>query len=94
MAFVDVIALGALIVSSLALLRSFSKDGKNHTADLTTVIVKLETIGNDTIEIKKDIRGVKSDVREHGERIVKVEQKVESLEKIINMHHVKDAREE
>ena len=83
----EIIALGALIISGLSLIRAFSKDNKSNTTELTTVIVKLESIGSDITEIKKDIRSVKADLREHGERITKVEQKVESLEKIVNMYH-------
>lgn len=83
----EIIALGALIVSSLSLIRAFSRDSKGSTTELTTVIVKLESISSDITEIKKDIRSVKADVREHGERIVRAEQKLESLEKIVNMYH-------
>lgn len=87
MAVGEIIALGALIISALALLRSFSKDSKCNASELTTVIVKLEAIGGDIMEIKKDIRSVKADVREHGERIVRAEQKVEALEKIVEVYH-------
>ena len=87
MAISEIIALGALIISGLSLIRAFSKDSKGNTTELTTVIVKLESISSDITEIKKDIRSVKADVREHGERIVRAEQKLESLEKIVNMYH-------
>ena len=90
----EIIALCALIISGLSLIRAFSKDSKGSTTELTTVIVKLENIGSDITEIKKDIRSVKSDLREHGERITKVEQKVEALEKIVNMYHRCEAPEE
>ena len=90
----EIIALGALIVSGLSLIRAFSKDNRSNTTELTTVIVKLETIASDIVEIKKDIRSVKADLREHGERITKVEQKVEALEKIVNMYHRRDSIEE
>lgn len=90
----EVIALGALIISGLSLIRAFGKDNKSNTTELTTVIVKLENIGSDIVEIKKDIRSVKADLREHGERITKVEQKVEALEKIVNMYHRCDSIEE
>lgn len=90
----EIIALGALIISGLSLVRAFSKDNKSSTTELTTVIVKLETIASDIVEIKKDIRSVKTDLREHGERITKVEQKVVALEKIVNMYHRCDNIEE
>lgn len=90
----EIIALGALIISALSLMRVFGKDGKNNASELTTVIVKLEAIGNDIAEIKKDMRGVKADIREHESRITKTEQKIETLEKIIKMYHQHDGAEE
>lgn len=90
----EIIALCALIISGLSLVRAFGKDTKCNTTELTTVIVKLETIASDIVEIKKDIRSVKADLREHGERITKVEQKVVALEKIVNMYHHREAPEE
>lgn len=89
----EIIALGALIVSALALLRSYTRDSKCNTTELTTVIVKLESISSDITEIKKDIRSVKADVREHGERIVRAEQKIESLERVVNMFHCNSSSE-
>jgi peptidoglycan hydrolase CwlO-like protein len=83
----EIIALGALIISGLALIRSLSKDSKNSTSELTTVIVKLENIGNDITEIKKDVRSVKAEVKDHGERLAKAEQKIDSIEKLINIYH-------
>lgn len=90
MTFGEIIAAGALLVSALALIRSFSRDSKGNTTEMTTVIVKLETIGNDITEIKKDIRSVKVDLREHGERITRAEQKIDALEKIVKLYHNND----
>ena len=90
----EIIALGALIISGLSLMRAFSKDSRGNTTELTTVIVKLEAIGNDITEIKKDIRSVKEDLREHGERIAKAEQRIKALEKIVHMYHHSDVPEE
>lgn len=90
----DLLALGALIISALSLIRSFSKDSKGNTTELTTVIVKLESIGNDITEIKKDIRSVRADIREHAERLTKAEQKIEALEKIVKMYHHGESPEE
>lgn len=90
----DVLALGALIISALSLIRSFSKDSKGNTAELTTVIVKLESIGSDITEIKKDIRSVRADLRDHGERLAKAEQRIEAIEKTIMIYHHDDCPEE
>lgn len=94
MAVGEIIALGALIISGLALIRTLSKDSKNNATELTTVIVKLEAIGSDITEIKKDLRGVKADIREHGEKIAKTEQRVEALEKLVKIYHTSDIPKE
>lgn len=89
-----IIALCALVISFVSLLRGFGKDTKNNSVEMTTVIVKLENIGNDITEIKKDIRSVKADVREHGEKIAKLEQKIAALERLVNVYHQLDESKE
>ena len=59
--------------------RNNKKDTETETSQLTTVIVKLENIGNDITEIKSDLRDVKDDIKNHSERLVKVEQEIEVL---------------
>lgn len=80
----------ALVISAISLAfgiysgvsnlkRNTKQDAKTDSAQLTTVIVKLENIGNDISEIKADLRDVKSDVKDHSTRLVKVEQQVKVL---------------
>lgn len=80
----------ALVISAISLAfgiyqgvsnlkRNNKQDAKADSAALTTVIVKLENIGNDISEIKADLRDVKSDVKDHSARLVKVEQQVKVL---------------
>lgn len=85
-----IVALCAFVVSFVSLLRGIGKDSKNNSAELTTVIVKLENIGSDITEIKKDMRSVKADVREHGEKIAKLEQKIAALEQLVDVYHKLD----
>ena len=59
--------------------RNNKNDTKAETSQLTTVIVKLENIGNDITEIKSNLRDVKDDIKNHGERLVKVEQEIQVL---------------
>ena len=94
MTLTEIFALGALIVSGIALLRSFAKDSKSNNVELTTVIVKLESIGSDITEIKKDIRSVKADVKEHSDRIIRAEQKIEAIDRIVKLYHRCDNPEE
>ena len=80
----------SLVLSLLSLLLSFAvgvtgirrghrSDDRADSAQLTTVIVKLESIGKDVSEMKTDLRGVRDDVKNHGERIIKLEQQVKVL---------------
>lgn len=54
--------------------RNQKVDTKSDTAELTTVIVKLENIGNGISEIKTEMTNVKEDMKEIRERLIVVEQ--------------------
>lgn len=54
--------------------RNEKTDTKNDASELTTVIVKLENIGNGITEIKSEMTNVKNDIKENRERIIKVEE--------------------
>ena len=80
----------ALIISAISLAfgiyegvsnlkRNNKNDAKSDSAQLTTVIVKLENIETGISEIKADLRDVKSDVKDHSTRLVKIEQQVKVL---------------
>lgn len=80
----------ALVISALSLAfgiytgisnlrRNNKNDVKSESAQLTTVIVKLETIGNDIKEVKSDLREVKDDIKDHSNRLVAVEQQIKVL---------------
>ena len=72
-----VISTLSLIVASIVaitnLRRNNSADDKKQSAEMTTVIVKLENINTGINEIKADVRNVKSEVQELRERIVVVD---------------------
>lgn len=63
--------------------RNERHDNKTDASQLTTVIVKLENIGNDINEIKNDMRNVKDDVKDMNVRLVKMEQQVKVLNKTV-----------
>ena len=69
----------SLIIAIYNIWRGSKKDNKADSSQLTTVIVKLENISDDTREIKSDLRDVKSDIKDHGERLVKAEQEIKTL---------------
>jgi len=54
--------------------RNQKADDKNEASQLTTVIVKLENIGNGITEIKAEMNNVKTEIKESKERIIKVEE--------------------
>ena len=57
---------------------NLKRNDKKDTAQLTTVIVKLENIGDGVSEIKSDMKNVKGEVQELRERLVAVEQSAKS----------------
>lgn len=65
--------------------RNKTQDDKSDASQLTTVIVKLENIGEGVNEIKSDIKNVKEDVVELRERVVAVEQSAKSAHHRIDL---------
>lgn len=61
--------------------RNNRTDTQKETADMTTVIVKLENIGTGITEIKGEMRSMKADAQESRERIVKVEESAKQAHK-------------
>lgn len=75
----------------LAAYSLLSKNNKENTTELTTVIVKLENIGNGISDIKSEIANMKNDQKEDHDRLIKVESSVSSLWKQFNEEkHIKD----
>lgn len=84
-----------IAISFLSLLLAayslISKNSKENTTELTTVIVKLENIGNGISDIKSEIANMKNDQKEDHDRLIKVESSVSSLWKQFNDEkHLKD----
>jgi len=61
--------------------RNNNIDVKKDVSEMTTVIVKLENIGNGITEIKSELGNVKQDMKEIIERLVKVEESSKSAHK-------------
>lgn len=74
----------SMISTIINLRRSGTADAKKESADLTTVIVKLENIANDTAEIKADIRSVKEDIKQHTEQIIRIDQSLKAAWKVLD----------
>lgn len=68
----------------ITLRRTRRNEDKASAVEMTTVIVKLESINNDTIEIKNEVRSLRTEVGALKERVVVVEQIAKSLHKRVD----------
>lgn len=68
----------------LAIYTFLQRNNRENTTELTTVIVKLENIGNGISDIKAEIASMKTDQKEDHDRLIKVESSVSSLWKQFN----------
>ena len=80
----DLMTVIALLISAAALWRNLRGDTRQDQSEMTTVIVKLETINENVKEVKTDIKDVKTDMEKMKERITIVEQSVKSAHKRID----------
>lgn len=75
------IAFCSLLVSIYTLI---SKNNKENTTELTTVIVKLENISGGIADIKAEMNTMKTDQKEDHDRLIQVEASVSALWKQFN----------
>ena len=80
------IAFCSLLLSIYTLL---SKNNKENTTELTTVIVKLENISGGISDIKSEIASMKTDQKEDHDRLIQVESSVSALWKQFNAEVLK-----
>lgn len=74
--------------------RNKATDDKKDATEMTTVIVKLESIGIGVTEIKSDMKNIRQDLQDLRERVVVVEQSTKSAHHRINtLEGVKDRNE-
>lgn len=80
-----IVAICSLVVSAIACYTTYKRNDKKDTVDesaqMTTVIVKLEGISEGVKDIKKDLSEVRADVKDHGERIVRLEARLLDIER-------------
>lgn len=73
------------VFSGVANMRRNSKtDDKREATQLTTVIIKLESIESGISEIKAEMRNVKQDVKDLSERIIRAEESCKQAHKRID----------
>lgn len=80
----QLVSILSFLVAAFALGRNLKGDVKSDQSEMTTVIVKLETINENVKEVKNDIKDVKSDMEKLKERLTIVEQSVKSAHKRID----------
>lgn len=79
------VSLAFAIYSGIAnLKRNSKKDTAEDAAQLTTVIVKLESISGGIAEIKAEMSNVKSDIKDLRDRLIVVEQSAKQAHKRID----------
>lgn len=77
-----------IIISVLSLLLAaytfLSKESKENTSELTTVIVKLENIGSGIADIKAELNTIKKDQRDDHDRLIRLDESLDSAWHRIN----------
>ena len=63
--------------------RHYKNESRKDSAQMTTVIVKLEGISEGISEIKTDLSNVKGDIKEITERLIVAEQSLKTAQKRI-----------
>lgn len=82
-----VISIGTLLFSIYVYITA---NNKSNTTELTTVIVKLENIGNGIADIKAEINSMKTEQKEDHDRLIKLESSVTTLWK--RLDELKEAK--
>lgn len=90
----QLVSVFSLLIAAFALARNLKLDTKSDQTELTTVIVKLETIIDNVKEIRIETRDLKNDIDGIKERLVAVEQSVKSAHKRIDGLHNENISEE
>lgn len=68
-----------VFISIYNFINNGKKEAKSDQAQMTSVLIKLESIQDDTKEIKSDLKDVKADIKNHETRIVILEQEFKDL---------------
>ena len=87
-----------IIVSILSLILAgytfLSKNNKENTTELTTVIVSLDNIKSGIADIKAELNSIKSSQKEDHDKLIRVEESLKSAWKQINKISVGSTNEE
>ncbi len=81
----------AAVVGFTNIKRNQNSDNRQAAAEMTTVIVKLETINSSVSEIKADVRNTRTDMQDLRDRLIIVEQSAKSAHHRLDMLEGKDS---
>lgn len=81
MSAITIISVGCSVFFGIMAWRRNAKvDDKTDATQMATIIVKLDNIDATVRDIKADNKSIQSDVQDIWKRLIKVEEKVETLE--------------
>ena len=90
---ISVVSVAFVLYAGISnLKRNKAADDKNDATQMTTVIVKLENIGDGVSEIKNDMRNIRVDVQNLHERVVAIEALTNALHKRVDRIEGKENR--
>ena len=82
---INYVTVAISVVSLLLALYTFlSKNSKENTTELTTVIVSLDNIKSGIADIKAELNSIKSSQKEDHDKLIRVEESLKSAWKQIN----------
>ena len=76
-----IIALLALFVSIINSLMTGRKDTRQDAAALAEIKAGMNTANSGITDLRVDLRQLREDVQDHGERIYKLETRIDTLER-------------
>ena len=76
-----IVALLALLVSIVNSLMTGRKDTRTDAASLAEIKAGMNTANSGISDIRVDLRQLREDVKDHGERISNLEARIKTLEK-------------
>lgn len=62
-----------IVMTWLKFRKSDKKDIENEASNMTTVMIKLETINNNLLELKSEFRKLQDESRDNHDRIIRIE---------------------
>lgn len=89
------VTIAVSIVSLLLAIYTFlSRNNKENTTELTTVIVSLDNIKSGIADIKAELNSIKTSQREDHDKLIRVEESLKSAWKQINKIQVGNSMNE